>query len=134
MTSKALRFSLLLFLVCLIAAPPCLAKAKGYLFVVGYSFAHKKVFLSRVMMQKVRNVSYSNEEYVTEVVLLQKMESQFQSFLTSSEGVKTSDYTVSVRGAFKSEAIAKKRLAEEKERYESRGYTSKVLNNFVFND
>jgi hypothetical protein len=129
-----LRFTLLLSLVFLIGAPPCWAKAKGYLYVVGYSFAKKKVYFSHVIMQKVRNKSYSEEEYVTEVELVQKMESQFQKHLSSTVGVNLQEYTVSARGAFKNQALAEERLKKERDRFLNKGYMATVLTGFVYND
>lgn len=133
-TKKIAGFSLLLFLAVLICAPTCWAKSKGYLYVVGYSFIEKKAYISNVIMQKVRNVSYDEEEYVTEVKLLQKIEAQFQKYLASDMRLNTSQYTVAVRGAYKSEAIAQEKIEAEIRQYVKRGYTATVLKNFVYAD
>ncbi len=134
MMKQTVRFGLLLSMAFLIAAPPCWAKAKGYLYVISYSFAQKKIFLSNVITERVRDVSYSDEEFVTEVELIQKMEAQFQEHLASAAGVKPSEYTTAVRGAYKSKGIAEKRLKEERERYLQKGYSAKVLSDFTYSD
>jgi hypothetical protein len=131
---KVVGFSLLLFLAFLICTPTCWAKSKGYLYVVGYSFAEKKAYLSNVIMQKVRDVSYDEEEYVTEVKLLQKIEARFQKYLTSDMQLNASQYTVAVRGAYKSDAIAQEKIETEIRQYVNRGYTATVLKNFVYAD
>lgn len=133
-TKKLAGFSLLLFLAFLICTPTCWAKSKGYLYVVGYSFVEKKAYISNVIMQKVRNVSYDEEEYVTEVKLLQKIEARFQKYLASDMRLNTSQYTVAVRGAYKSEAIAQEKIETEIRQYVKRGYTATVLKNFVYAD
>ncbi len=134
MMKQTLRLTLLLLMTFLIAAPPCWAKAKGYLYVISYSFTEKKIFLSPIIIEKVRDVSYSDEEYVTEVELIQKMETQFQQHMSSAGGVSPSKYTTAVRGAFKSKAIADMRLKEERERYLKKGYSAKVLTGFAYSD
>ena len=134
MMKQTLRLSLLLLMTFLIAAPPCWAKAKGYLYVISYSFTQKNIFLSTIIIQKVRDVSYSEEEYVTEVDLIQKMEAQFQQHLSNAAGVNTSEYTIAVRGAYKSKAIAEIRMKEERERYLKKGYSAKVLTGFTYSD
>lgn len=134
MMKQMIRFALLLSMALLIAAPPCWAKAKGYLYVISYSFAQKKVFLSKVITQNVRDVSYSDEEYVTEVELIQKMESQFLQHLVSVAGVNPSEFTTAARGAYKSKAIADMRFKEERERYLKSGYSAKVLSDFEYSD
>jgi len=134
MRAKTVRFTLILLLALLVSAPHCWAKSKGYLYVVGYSIAKKKVFFSSVIVQKVRDVSYSDEEYVTEVELIQKLESQFQDYMASAAYVTPSEYTVSARGAYKSKEIADKRLKVERDRYTSKGYAVSLLRSFVFSD
>ena len=134
MMKQTLRFTLLLSMAFLIAAPPCWAKTKGYLYVISYSFADKKVFLSPIIAQKVRDISYSEEEYVTEVELIQKMEAQFQQHLSSAAGVNPANYTISVKGAYKSKAIADAKLKKDRERYLKKGYSAKVLTGFSYSD
>lgn len=134
MMKQTARLTLLLSLAFLVAAPPCWAKAKGYLYVISYSFAQKKVFLSPVIIQKVRNASYSDEEYVTDVELIQKMETQFQQHLSSATGEDPSKYTTAVRGAFKSKGIADARFKKERERYLKKNYSAKVLSSFKYSD
>ncbi len=133
MIKQTVRFVLLLSVALLIAAPPCWAKTKGYLYVISYSFAQKKIFLSQIVIQKVRDVSYSDDEFVTEVELIQKMEAQFKEHLFAA-GVNASEYTTAVRGAFKTQAIADGRRQKERERYLKKGYAATVLTNVQFKD
>lgn len=134
MKTKAFRLSLLLFFTLLISAPPCWAKSKGYLYVVGYSLSQKKVFFSSVVMQKVRNVSYSEEEYVTDIKLVREMESQFQKYLVSTVWINPEEYTISARGAYKGKDIAEKAFETDKGIYLNKGYEASVLRSFVFDD
>jgi hypothetical protein len=133
-TNKIVGCSLLLFLAFLIWAPTCWAKSKGYIYVVGYSFAEKKAYFSNIIVQKVRNVPYDEEEYATEVGLLQKIEARFQELLVSDMQLTTSQYTVAARGAYKNEAIAKAKIDTEMRQYVKRGYTAKVLKDFIYSD
>ena len=134
MMKQTVRFTLLLLMIFLITAPACWAKTQGYLYVISYSFTEKKVFLSPIIIQKVRDVSYSEEEYVTEVELIQKMEAQFQQHLSSAAGVNPSKYTMSVKGAYKSKAIADMKVKKERERYLKKGYSVKVLTGFSYSN
>jgi len=134
MMKQTVRLTLLLLMAFVIAAPPCWAKAKGYLYVISYSFTQKKIFLSPIIIQNVRDISYSDEEYVTEVELIQKMEAQFQQHMASAAGANPSDYTTSVKGAYKSKAIADMKMKKERERYLKKGYSAKVLSSFAYQD
>lgn len=134
MKTKAFRLSFLLFLALLISAPPCWAKAKGYLYVVGYSFSQKKVFYSSVVMQKVQNVSFSEQEYQTGVELIRALESQFQKYLVSTVWINPQEYTISTRGAYKKKEFAEKAIEDEKVVYLNKGYQASVLNSFVYED
>lgn len=134
MMKQVVMFVFLLSIAFLIGAPPSFAKTKGYLYVVSYSVAQKKVYLSKVITQKVRNISYSEEEYVAEVGLIQGMESQFLKHLVSAIGVNPSEYTITARGAYKSKAIADRRLNTEREQFSKKGYVAKVLSNFEYSD
>lgn len=134
MKTKAFRLSLLFIFVFLISAQPCWAKAKGYLYVVGYSFSQKKVFFSSVIMQKVRNVSYDEQEYVTGIKLIREMESQFQKYLVSTVWINPEEYTIATRGAYKKKEIAEKAIENDKGIYLNKGYQASVLNSFVYED
>jgi hypothetical protein len=118
----------------LVAASPCWAKTNGYLYVVSYSFAQKKTFLSKVIIQKVRDVSYSDDEYVSEVELTQKMEAKFTDHLVSTEKVNPSEYTTTVRGPYKSKAIADRKLNIESEQFTKKGYSATVQSDFEYSD
>lgn len=131
---QVVQYILLLSLAFLVGATPCLAKAKGYLYAVGYSVAQKKVYLSSIIIQKVRNISYSDEEFVTEVELIQKMEAQFLKHLVATERINPTAYTTTARGPYKSNAIADRRLNAEKEQFTKKGYSIMVLSDFEYDD
>jgi hypothetical protein len=116
------------------ASPPCWAKSKGYLYVISYSLAQKKIFLSQVITQKVRDISFNDEEYVADIDLLQKLEARFQQHLASVADVDTSAYTAAARGAYKTQAIADEHRDNEKARYLKRGFSVKVLSDFAYSD
>lgn len=134
MMKQSLRIGVFLTLAFLICAPPCWAKTDGYLYVVGYSIAKKKVYFSSVIIEKVRDVSYSDEEFVTEVELIQKMEAQFQSHLAATTKLNPAEFTITVRGAYKSKAIADLRFKEERERFINRGFAAVVFTGFIYSD
>jgi hypothetical protein len=134
MVKQSAWFVLLLSTAFLIASPPCWAKSKGYLYVISYSLAQKRIFLSQVITQNVRDKSFNDEEYVSDIDLLQKMEAQFQQHLASVADVDTSAYTAAARGAYKTRAIADRHRNKEKERYLKRGFTVKVLSDFKYSD
>lgn len=131
MKPTPLKSALLILLVLLLSASPCWAKAKGYCFVVGYSYKLKQAFFSKVFSQDVRDVSYSDEEYTTDVVLIQKMESQFQAYLSSTQNVESTKYTITARGAYKDESIAMRRLVTERDNFKKKGFKTAVLQNFT---
>lgn len=130
----AFRLSILILLAFLIIAPPCWAKEKGYLYVVGYSFSQKKVFYSSVVMQKVPNVSYDEREYTTDIMLIRDMESQFQKYLVSTVWINPEEYTISARGAYKRKEFAEKAIEDDKGIYLNKGFQASVLNSFVYED
>jgi hypothetical protein len=130
MKTSLFKSASLILLVLLLSASPCWAKAKGYCFVVGYSYKLKQAFFSKVFSQDVRDVSYSDEEYTTDVVLIQKMESQFQAYLSSTQKVDAAKYTITARGAYKDESIAMRRLITERDNYKKKGFKTAVLKNF----
>ena len=134
MKRKLVRNALFILTALLVFAPACWAKANGYCYVVGYSFSDKRAFFSPIIIQKVNSKSYSDEEFVTDVELTQKLESQFQSRLSRIRSVKVDQYTISARGAFKSNTIADGKLKAEIERYETKGFTVKIVTDFVFSD
>ncbi len=134
MLKQTVRYALVLSVAFLIGAQPCWAKAKGYLYVVSYSFAKKKAYLSNVIIQQVRDISYSDEEYVTEVELIQKIESRFLRLMASSANIDPEEFTTSVKGAYKSKNIADFRLNTDRKRYLKKGYAVIVLSDFVYSD
>jgi hypothetical protein len=134
MKTQFSKTALLILIALLFAAPPCWAKANGYCYVVGYSYKLKKAFFSPVFMQKVRDISYSDEEYTTEVELIQKIESQFQSYLSIGQQVNSDDYTITARGAYKNQNIAIKRLTTERDNYKKKGFKATVLKGFKIQD
>ena len=132
---KSLTCSTLFILAALLMfAPSCWAKATGYCYIVGYSFAKKKAFFSPILIQKVNSKSYSDEEFVTEVALIQKMEAQFQSYLSRQVSLEADQYTVLTRGAYKTNAIANNKYKDEMSLYESKGFAVTIIKDFIFSD
>jgi hypothetical protein len=126
---KTFLFMVILFTIC---APPCFAKAKGYCYVVAYSYRQKVVVFTPVFMKKVKDKSYSEEEFVADVELLRKMESSFEDHVRGTMNVDAPDLTVSARAAFKSLEIAKARLDAEKQEYIRKAWEIKEASNFSF--
>jgi hypothetical protein len=132
---KSLTWSTLFILAAMLTfAPSCWAKSTGYCYIVGYSFAKKKAFFSPILIQKVNSKSYSDEEFVTDVELIQKMESQFQSHLSRQVSLDAGKYTVLTRGAYKSNAIAKNKYKDEMSLYETKGFVVTIVKDFRFSD
>lgn len=130
MKTRLIKIAMLIVVVVAFTAPPCLAKATGYFFVVAYSYQDKAIYCSDIFTEEVRNVSYSADEYVTEMGILQKIESSFGKYLTEVEKVDLSLYTLSSRGAFKSKKIAMKYLQAEKNEHGKKGFTVKDAADF----
>ena len=134
MKAKWLRTALVIVIALLFSAPPCWAKAKGYCFVVGYSYKLKKLYASPVFMVKVRNKSYSETEYVADMELIQKMEGQFQDHLARSAREDPSQFTITCRGAYKNEAVARDQLSREIDEYARKKFSVIDLKGFQFNN
>lgn len=134
MKKKMIWTALLMLVALILFAPACWAKSKGFCYIVGYSYAKKKAFFSPIIVQKVNSKSYSEEEFVTDVELIQELESQFQGYLASMVDLDADRYTVSARGAYKSNTIADKKYKDEIDVYETKGFTVKIIKEFVFSD
>ena len=134
MKKNLIRTALYILAALLLFAPASWAKSKGFCYIVGYSFAEKKAFFTPIIIQKVKSKSYSDEEFVTDVELIQKLESQFQSYLSGLVSLDVKRYTISARGAYKSSAIATQKHKDEMGLYEARGYTVKLVKDFRFVD
>lgn len=132
MTKKHLKVAILVVLVVAFFAPSCLAKAKGYFYVVAYSYQDKTVYCSSIFIEKVRDISYSDEEFVAEVKLLRKIETAFEKYLAGIANTDLSKYTLGGRGAYKSLSIAKKRQDNEKKDFTKKGMVIKDTPNFEF--
>ncbi len=128
------RLKTLLFIVMLfaISVPPCFAKAKGYCYVVAYSYGQKVVVFTPVFTKEVNNKSYNEEEFVADVELIQKMESSFENHVRGAMNINAPDLTVSARAAYKSIEIANKRLDAEKQEYISKAWEIKEASTFSF--
>jgi len=133
MKTTHLKLIAALVLGLLISASPCLAKERGYCYIVGYSLADKVVYFTPVFVQKVRGDSFSAEEFVADVELIQKMESQFQDYLKSLN-LKADNFTISARAAYKSQAIAERRLDKERGSFQTRAFTINDATSFQFED
>lgn len=115
-----------------ISVPPCFAKAKGYCYVVAYSYRQKIVVFTPVLVKEVNDKSYNDEEFIVDVELIQEMETSFENHVRSTLNVNSPDLTVSARMAYKSLAIAKKRLEAEKQEYITKAWEIKEASNFSF--
>ncbi len=130
---KKTFLKLIVFVVLAVAfgAPSCWAAEKGYCYIVGYSMREKTAYITPVFVAKVSGATYSDEEFVADVVLIRKMENQFQNYL-AGQGINTPDYVISARVAYRSQAIADKRLADEKRDFNGRGYALNDADKFKF--
>lgn len=126
-----LKLMAALVLGLLIGASPCLASENGYCYIVGYSLAKKVVYFTPVLVEKVDGKSYSAEEFVADVELIDKMESAFQKYL-QRVAMNATDFTVSARVAYKSQAIAQKRLDKERSNFKRREFTINTASDFNF--
>lgn len=134
MNKNLVRWIVLVLAALFLYAPTCWAKEKGYCYVVGYSILEQKAFFTPVFVQNVKSKSYSDEEYVTDMDLIRGMESQFQSRLAQLVNLDSGQYTISARGAYKSSTIANSKYKDELERYKTKGYAIKFVNDFKFSD
>ena len=134
MNRYLIRTALFILAALLLSAPASWATSKGYCYIIGYSFAEKKAFFSPIILQQVNSKSYSKEEFVTDMELIQKLETQFQSQLSSLVSLDAGRYTISARGAYKSAAIANHKFKDEISLYETRGFDVKVVKDFKFED
>jgi hypothetical protein len=131
MKKTCLKLILVMVLAIVFCAPPCWAKEKGYCYIVGYSMKEKTAHITPVFVAKVSGATYSDEEFVADVVLIRNMENQFQRYL-AGQNMNAADLVTSARVAYRSQAIADKRLAEERSDFTGRGYTIKSADHFKF--
>ncbi len=131
MKKTCLKLMVVMVLAVVLSAPSCWAKEKGYCYIVGYSMQEKTAYITPVFVANVSGATYSEEEFVADVVLIRKMEDQFQNYL-AGQAINTADFVVSARVAYRSQAIADKRLADEKSDFTGRGYSIKAANKFRF--
>ncbi len=134
MNAKWLKVAAILVTFLLLLAPSCWAKAKGYCFVVGYTYKLKKMYCTPVFMVTVRDVSYSDKEWVADMELIRKMEAQFQRHIARVYGETPSAFTIAARGAFKNQTFAVQDLTKEKEQYAKKGFEVLDLTNFRFSN
>ncbi len=133
MKKTCLKLILVMVLAVVFSAPSCWAKENGYCYIVGYSMQEKTAYTTPVFIAEVSGATYSEEEFVADVVLIRKMENQFQNYL-AGQGINTVDFVISARVAYRSQAIAGIRLADEKKDFTGRGYTIKDADKFIFKD
>ena len=131
MKKTSLKLILVMILVIVFSAPSCWAKEKGYCYINSYSMQDKIAYITPVFVATVSGATYSDDEFVADVVLIRKMENQFQNYL-AGQGINTADYVISARVAYRSQAIADNRLADEKNDFTGRGYTIKTADKFKF--
>jgi len=128
-----LKSLIFVMLTVAVSAPSCWGTENGYCYIVSYSDSTRTAYFTPVFVAPVSGETFSKEEFVSEVSLIRKMQAQFQTYLTE-KGLSTSDFVTSAREAYRSQAIADKRLANEKSSFSSRGFTIKMADDFVFKD
>ncbi len=131
MKKTYLKLILVMVLAVVFSAPSCWAKEKGYCYIVGYSMQEKTAYITPVFVAKVSGATYSEEEFVADVVLIRKMENQFQNYL-AGKGINTADFVISARVAYRSQAIADKHLVDEKSDFTARRYAIQDADKFKF--
>ncbi|BBO70080.1 hypothetical protein DSCA_40100 [Desulfosarcina alkanivorans] len=131
MKRTGLKLSIIIALAIVFSAPSCWAKEKGYCYIVSYGLREKTAYITPVFVAKVSGATYSEEEFVADIELIRKMEGQFQNYL-SGKGLNTADYVTSARVAYRSQAIAEKYRADEKNGLAGRGYAIKDTGGFKF--
>ena len=131
MKAALLKGMVFFVFVLLFWAQPVLAKTNGFYYVMCYSLQQKVAYFSPVIIQKVDGISYNSEEFVNDVALTRRLESQFSNHLSQTVHLDIDRYAIAARGAFKSDAIAGKRLNTEMNEYKARGYTIKTVSDFV---
>jgi hypothetical protein len=127
--AQTLLLTVILLTIC---APPCFAKAKGYCYIVAYSYGQKIVVFTPIFTKHVNDKSYSEEEFIADVELIQKMESSFENHVRNTLKIGAPDLTVSARTAYKSLEIAKARLDTEKQEYIRKAWEIKEASKFNF--
>ena len=131
MKKTCLKPLVIMVLTLVVSAPSCWAKETGYCYIVSYDLREKLAYITPVFTAKVSGATYSEEEFVAEVELIRKMESQFQKYL-GKQGVSIADWVTSARVAYRSQAIADRYLADEISDFTGRGYTIKDTGGFKF--
>ena len=131
MKNTCLKLMLLMAMAIVFSAPSGWAKEKGYCYIVSYSLSEKTAYITPVFVATVSGATFSEEEFVADVELIRKMERQFNKYL-AAQGMGNTDFVTSARVAYRSQAIAGKRLADEKLDFTGRGYTLKDADQFKF--
>ena len=131
MKKSCLKLMVIMALAVVFSAPSCWAKEKGYCYIVSYSQQEKTAYVTPVFVATVSGATYSEEEFVADVVLIRKMENQFQNYL-AGQGINTADFIISARVAYRSQTIADSRLADEKRDFTGRGYSLNAADKFKF--
>jgi hypothetical protein len=131
MKKSTLGLLVVMAMAVVFGAPSGWAKEKGYCYIVSYSLSDKTAYVTPVFVATVSGATFSEEEFVADVVLIRKMEGQFNKYL-AAQGIGSTDFVTSARVAYRSQAIADKRLADEKLDFTRRGYTLKDADQFKF--
>lgn len=131
MTKSLLRLLVVLALALVLGVPSCWAKENGYCYIVSYSQEARRAYITPVFVAKVSGATYSDEEFVADVELIRKMEGQFNRYL-AGKGMSSVDLVTSARVAYRSQAIAEKRLADEKSDFKRRGFDIEEADQFKF--
>jgi len=131
MKKTCLKLLIIMALAIMFSAPSCWAKEKGYCYIVSYGLREKSAYITPVFTATVSGATYSDEEFVADIELIRKMESQFQKYL-EKQVANSADWVTSARVAYRSQAIADRYLANEKKDFTGRGYTIKNTGGFTF--
>jgi hypothetical protein len=131
MKKTCLKLLIIMALAILFSAPSCWAKEKGYCYIVSYGLREKSAYITPVFTATVSGATYSDEEFVADIELIRKMESQFQQYL-EKQVANSADWVTSARVAYRSQAIADRYLANEKKDFTGRGYTINDTGGFKF--
>lgn len=132
MRSLPFVVSVFVALTLAIGASPAGAEKTGYAFVFAYSYALKEAYHSPIFTHPVSGKSMNDKEYVADVRLIRQIEDAFEKHLRTKLHVNTSLFDSTARTDFKSEAIAKGRLEDEKADLRIQGIEMKPLNDFIF--
>ena len=122
MTRIGLTLLLVFALTMAIGAPASWAKETAYGYMIAYSPRDQMVYHTPIITQPSPGVSSSNEEYFMQTSAVLQLESAFQKHLEQSYKIRSRNFTISARVAYKSEEIARSHFNEESGTFRFRGF------------